>query len=149
MTGPPGVDAGILQGARNAADINVLAERLEEVKTRLGQLGTVLEGVQGRVSDQAVILQSVDGLAETVDELIKRFHAIFPPDNPSTGFYSPVQTPRFWLLEGEEKAKAVARLRAWVEQVYQPAFGHVARSLPGCWEHHPFCVTVLDVASEL
>src|SRR5258708_11053109 len=136
MTGPAGLDAAILQGGRNAADINVLAERLEEVKTRLGQLGTVLEGVQGRVSDQAVILQSADGLAETVDELIRRFNAIFPPDDPSTGFYSPVQTPRFWLLDGEEKAMAVARLRAWVEQVYQPVFAHAAQRLPGCWEHH-------------
>src|SRR5260370_30697408 len=149
MTGPAGVDAAIVQGARNAADINVLAERLEEVKTRLGQLGTVLDGVQGRVSDQAVILQSADGLAETVDELIRRFNAMFPPGDPSTGFYTPIQTPRFWRLDGEEKASAVARLRAWVEQVYQPVFGHVARSLPGCWEQHPFCLTVLDVASEL
>src|SRR5258708_6373819 len=149
MTGPAGVDAAILQGARNAADINVLAERLDEVKTRLSQLGTVLEGFQGRVSDQAVLLQSADGLAETVDELIRRFNAIFPSDDPSTGFYTPVQTPRFWLLEGEEKASAVARLRAWVEQVYQPVFGHVAQSLPDCWEQHPFCLTVLDVASEL
>src|SRR5258708_35038644 len=149
MTGPAGVDAAILQGTRNAADIQALAERLDEVKSKLGRLGTVLDGVQGRVSDQAVILQSADGLAETVDELIRRFNAIFPPDDPNTGFYSPVQTPRFWLLDGEGKAQAVARLRAWVEQVYQPAFGHVARSLPGCWEHHPFCLTVLDVASEL
>src|SRR5258708_2699903 len=131
MTGPAGVDAAILQGARNAADINVLAERLEEVKTRLGQLGTVLEGVQGRVSDQAVILQSADGLAETVDELIRRFNAMFPPGDPSTGFYTPIQTPRFWLLDGEEKAQAVARLRAWVGQVDQPVFGHVAQRLPG------------------
>src|SRR5260221_14610849 len=101
MTAPAGVDAAILQGARNAADINVLAQRLEEVKTRLGQLGTVLEGVQGRVSDQAVILQSADGLAETVDELIRRFNAIFPPDDPSTRVYRPVQTPRFWLPPGQ------------------------------------------------
>jgi hypothetical protein len=149
MTGPAGLDAVILQAARNAADIQALAERLEEVKTKLSQLGTVLDGVQGRVSDQAVILQSADGLAETVDELIRRFNAIFPPDDPSTGFYTPIQTPRFWLLEGEERDKAIARLRAWVEQVYQPVFGHVASTLPECWEQHPFCLTVLDVASEL
>src|SRR5258708_13050826 len=95
MTGPAGLDAAIVQGARNAADINVLAERLEEVKTRLGQLGTVLEGVQGRVSDQAVILQSADGLAETVDQLIRRFNAIFPPSHPSPRLSTPLPTPRF------------------------------------------------------
>src|SRR5258708_19483949 len=125
MTGPAGVDAAILQGTRNAADIQALAERLDEVKSRLGQLGTVLDGVQGRVSDQAVILQSVDGLAETVDELIRRFNAIFPPDDPNTGFYSPVQTPRFWLLEGEEKAKAIASLPPCVDQAYPPEFAHL------------------------
>src|SRR5260370_12460784 len=111
MAGAAGVDGAILEGARNAGDINVLAERLEEVKTRLGQLGTVLEGVQGRVSDQAVILQSVDGLAETVDELIRRFNAMFPPGDPSTGLYTPIQTPRFCLPEGEEQTPAAPKHR--------------------------------------
>src|SRR5260221_13224546 len=119
MTGPGGVGAAILQGTRNAADIPALAERLDEVKSKLGRLGTVLEGVQGRVSDQAVILQSADGLAETVDELIRRFNAIFPPDDPCTGFYSPVQTPRFWLFDGGERARPGARLSAWVDHVHQ------------------------------
>jgi hypothetical protein len=149
MTEPTGLDAAILQGSRNAADINVLAERVTEVRTKLSDLGTALEGVHGRISDQAVILQSVDGLAETVDQLIQRFNAIFPPDDPATGFYTPIQTPRFWLLEGEDRARAIARLRAWVEQVYRPAFGHISKGLPECWEKHPFCLTVLDVASEL
>lgn len=137
------------QDARNAADIAILADRLEGVRGRLAGLGTVLEGVRGTISDQAVILQSVDGLADTVDELINRFNAIFPPDDPNARFYSPIPTPRFWLLEGDDRAKAVGRLRAWVEQVYTPTFGHVSRALPECWERHPFCLTVLDVASEL
>src|SRR5260221_14118825 len=120
MTGPAGLDAAILQGARNAADINVLAERLEEIKTQLGRLGTVLDGVQGRVSDQAVILQAADGLAETVDKLIGRFNAIFPPDDPSTGFYSPVQTPRLWLIASKDETCAGTSLGAGKGEAYQP-----------------------------
>src|SRR5262249_34722889 len=45
--------------------------------------------------------------------------------------------------------QAVGRLRSWVRDVYLPTFGHLAQRLPACWEQHTFCLTVLDVASEL
>jgi hypothetical protein len=44
---------------------------------------------------------------------------------------------------------AVLRLRAWVEQVCQPGYGHLAATLPPCWEHHPLCLYTLDWLSEL
>src|SRR5258708_8901037 len=136
MAGAIGLEAAMLEGARKGADGNVLAERLDDVGSKLGELGTALDGVTGRISDQAVILQSLDGLAETVDELIKRFNAIFPPDDPSTGFYSPIPTPRFWLPHGEDRAKTIATPRASREQACKPEFRHLPTSRPHCRAPH-------------
>ena len=117
---------------------------------QLDDLGTAVEGIQGTIADQAEVLRSVDGLNETVDELVHRFSGLFPDDGDADGkFYSPIPTPRFWQLEGDEREQAIDRLRSWVRAVYLPAFGHLARTLPACWEEHTFCLTVLDVASEL
>ena len=41
------------------------------------------------------------------------------------------------------------RLRAWVEQIYLPGYGHLAAALPPCWEHHLLCLYTLDWLSEL
>ena len=59
------------------------------------------------------------------------------------------QTPRWWLLDGDEREKAVARLRAWVEQVYRPSYGHLATALGPCWEQHPLCLFGLYWLMEL
>jgi len=42
----------------------------------------------------------------------------------------------------------VARLRAWVDQVYRPGYGHLA-ALGPCWPAHDLCLYVLDIASSL
>ena len=69
--------------------------------------------------------------------------------NADSAFYTPIPAPRFWQLHGQDRDQAAGRLRSWVRDVYQPAFGHLAARLPACWEQHTFCLTVLDVASEL
>jgi len=150
MTGPAGLEAALRQGAHNAERIARLDAALGSLSAKLGELGTAVNGIQGAIVGQAEVLRSVDGLKETVDELLQRCSALFPGDGDLEGrFYSPVPTPRFWQLKGEEREQAVDRLRSWVRNVYLPAFGHLARTLPACWEQHTFCLTVLDVASEL
>ena len=39
----------------------------------------------------------------------------------------------------------IARLRAWVEQVYRPGYGHLAATLGPCWEAHDLCLYGLDI----
>lgn len=68
------------------------------------------------------------------------------PDHAS---YTPIPAPRWWLLAGEKRAEAVARLAAWVDQVYRPSYGHLAALLPECWAEHNLCVFVLDWLCEL
>ncbi len=149
MTEPAGLDAAIRQGTQNAERIAGLNAALDGLSRKLRELGMAVDGIQGTIADQAEVLRSVDGLKETVDELLQRVSALFPDDDAGGKFYSPIPTPRFWLLKGEEREQAIDRLRSWVRDVYLPTFGHLARTLPACWEQHTFCLTVLDAASEL
>jgi hypothetical protein len=43
----------------------------------------------------------------------------------------------------------IARLRAWVEQVYRPGYGHLAATLAPCWSSHDLCLYALDILSDL
>jgi hypothetical protein len=150
VTEPTGLDAALAQGTRNAGRIAGLDAAVAGLAAKLADLGTAVQAVQGTITDQAEVLRSVDGLKETVDELAHRFNALFPDGEDAEGaFYSPIPTPRFWQLSGEDRQQAIGRLRSWVRDVYRPTFGHLAAKLPACWEQHTFCLTVLDVASEL
>jgi hypothetical protein len=149
MTEPTGLDAALQQGTQNAERIAGLDAALASLSAKLGELGTTVEAVQGTITDQAEVLGSVDGLKDTVDELLHRFNALFPDGDTDGAFYTPIPTPRFWQLHGTDREQPIGRLRSWVRDVYLPTFGHLAAKLPPCWEQHTFCLTVLDVASEL
>ena len=71
----------------------------------------------------------------------------FDRDDPDA--YHPEPAPEWWNLPADRRAEPTARLRAWVEQVYQPGYGHLAAALAGCWEQHPLCLYTLDWLSEL
>lgn len=63
--------------------------------------------------------------------------------------YQPEPVPQWWKLEGAERDKALNRLRAWVEQVYRPGYGHLAATLAPCWDQHLLCLYGLDWLMEL
>jgi hypothetical protein len=65
------------------------------------------------------------------------------------GGYTPVPASRWWRLEGRERAVAVARLRAWVETVFQPGYGHLAGQVGPCWDQHDLCLYQLAWLSEI
>jgi hypothetical protein len=143
MTGPQP------QEVRNAADIAVLSDQLTGIRARIDELALQVDGIAGTIEGQRDVLRSVENLKETVDQLVRRWNALFPPEDPDARFYSPIATPRFWTLTGRGRELAIERLRAWVDAVYKSQFGFLARKLPACWEQHDFCLVVLDVASEL
>ena len=68
-----------------------------------------------------------------------RIPAVTSPTRPRAGGSSARMT-------GSEP---VARLRAWVEQVYRPGYGHLAAALGPCWPAHDLCLYALDIASGL
>jgi hypothetical protein len=63
--------------------------------------------------------------------------------------YRPEPVPAWWKLAATERQEPIARLAAWVEQVYRPGYGHLAASLGTCWPTHDLCLYGLDILSEL
>ena len=55
------------------------------------------------------------------------------PSRSRTRRYHPGPAPTWWKLPADSRHEPVARLRAWVEQVYRPGYGHLAASLGPCW----------------
>jgi len=136
--------------AREAAHYENLADRLRDIASQLtgvteqtGEIGTTL-------ARHHAILASLDGLDAQVASLAAHLTDLADSEEETdAGRYQPVPPPRWWQLTGPERETAVDRLRAWVEQVYQPGYGQLAAALPPCWEHHPACLYALDWLSEL
>jgi hypothetical protein len=57
--------------------------------------------------------------------------------------------PAWWKLTTDDRQEPVTRLRAWVEQVYRPGYGHLAAGLGPCWPAHDLCLYGLDILAEL
>jgi hypothetical protein len=72
-----------------------------------------------------------------------------PPDTAGPDGYHPGPVPQWWTLPADRRAEPIARLRAWVEQVYRPGYGHLAVTLGACWEAHDLCLYGLDIAASL
>jgi len=71
------------------------------------------------------------------------------PDRDDPDAYQPGPAPCWWQLTPEGRHEPVARLRAWVDQVYRPGYGHLAAALGPCWAAHDLCLYALDIASGL
>ena len=71
------------------------------------------------------------------------------PAGDDPGGYQPDPAPCWWQLSPDDRQQPVARLRAWVDQVYRPGYGHLAAALGPCWPAHDLCLYALDIASGL
>ena len=72
-----------------------------------------------------------------------------PPADADPDRYRPSPPPAWWKLAAADRQEPIARLRAWVEQVYQPGYGHLAATLAPCWTSHDLCLYGLDIMSGL
>jgi hypothetical protein len=108
---------------------------LAEVMARLGEH-----------ADRLDLLAAAAAARETkVAELWDLVQSLLP-ENGGAG--APVPTPRWHVLEGRERAAAVARLASWVKAVYLPVYGHLAGGLGDCWPEHPLALVIIDHLSE-
>jgi hypothetical protein len=71
------------------------------------------------------------------------------PTGPDGDGYHPEPAPAWWKLAADDRQEPIVRLRAWVEQVYRPGYGHLAAALGPCWPAHDLCLYGLDIAAEL
>jgi len=153
MPEPDALPAALLQLSDHAARLRELDQRetdhAAEAADRIAALTELANGMKHTLDDQEEILAALKDLDARVLSMSAR-----SSDNASDGDdiergYQPAPAPRFWKLDGPAREQAIARLRAWVEHVYQPGYGHLAASLGGCWEQHPLCLYALDWLSEL
>jgi|HubBroStandDraft_6_1064221.scaffolds.fasta_scaffold175772_2 hypothetical protein len=121
------------------------AEELTRLDTLQADHHAAVLGRLAELSDQAAALgRALAEHAAALTRLTAPSQAGPDPDG-----YSPEPGPAWWKLTVAERPEPIARLRAWVEQVYRPGYGHLAVTLGPCWPSHDLCLYGLDIASEL
>jgi hypothetical protein len=149
---PEGLTAVLLHLAGITEKLAELDQRhagdAREVKERIAALASTVSELKGTTASHAQTLAVLDGLDRQVAELAADVAGHIPTDGDRSA-YQPSAAPRFWKLDGPARDQAIDKLRAWVEQVYRPGYGHLAASLGECWEQHPLCLYILDWLSEL
>jgi hypothetical protein len=91
----------------------------------------------------------ITGIGDTLGEhatALAKF-AEPPPADADQDRYHPSPPPTWWKLAAAERQEPIARLHAWVEQVYRPGYGHLAATLAPCWTSHDLCLYGLDIMS--
>ena len=136
---------------REASHFSEIASRLAELARQLSETNDRADTAHATSARQAAILDSLDGLDEQVAGLAAQLTSVAAArdDGRDDGASQPARAPRWWKLHGDEREEALACLRAWVEQVYRPGYGHIAAALGPCWEQHPLCLYGLDWLMEL
>ncbi len=139
-----------------AAEPDALAAALLTLAGHAGRLSE-LDARQHAAADQIAALTGLaSGMKATLDDQAEILAALAAPDGSGGDDgdggqpeYRPGPAPRFWRMAGPDRDQAVARLRAWVDQVYRPGYGQLAAALGPCWDQHPLCLYTLDWLSEL
>ena len=124
--------------AREVGHFATLSERLTELTDLIAGLGRALE-------DDGTVLTRFEALDRQVADLATQL----TPDGADPGGYHPDPPPTWWKLSAAERQEPVARLQAWVEQIYRPGYGHLAATIAPCWPSHDLCLYGLDIMSGL
>ena len=116
--------------------ITAALQQLADHHDQLTQLTELITGIGDTLREHAAVLAK---LAET-----PRADADIDASR-----YRPSPAPAWWKLAAADRQEPIARLRAWVEQVYRPGYGHLAATLAPCWSSHDLCLYGLDILSDL
>src|SRR5215471_3525801 len=149
------LNAALLQLAAHGERLAMLEDReaahFAAISDRLAEITTLAEGLGDTLKDQAAVLARLQGVDEVVAALAARLHKLAPGagSDGDGQAYQPTPVARWWKLTGQARDDAVARLRGWVEQIFQPGYGQLAAGLGACWEQHSLCLYSLDIAAEL
>jgi hypothetical protein len=119
------------------------AEQLTRLEARQDEHHAAVSGRLAELTEQAAALGRVVG-----EHAAALTHLAAPSQTDPAG-YCPGPAPAWWKLAAADRSEPVARLRAWVEQVYRPGYGYLAAGLGPCWPDHDLCLYGLDVAAEL
>jgi hypothetical protein len=136
---------------REASHRGEITNRLDELAQQLADAVERVDAVHDLATRQAALLETLDGLDHQVATLTTRLTQMTAAARREEDGedYQPAPAPRWWKLDGTERDQALIRLRAWVEQIYRPGYGHLANTLGPCWDQHPMCLYGLDWLMEL
>ena len=155
MTGEPdGLTAVLLQLAALTQKLAELDQRqtgdARDLTQRITTVASLVDQLKDTTASHAQVLAGLDGLDRQVAGLAAQAATDGPADGDGNApGYQPSAAPKFWKLEGPAREEAITKLRAWVEQVYRPGYGHLAATLGPCWEAHDLCLYGLDILAQL
>jgi hypothetical protein len=148
-----GMTAVLLQLAGLTQQLSALDERqtgdARDLANRIAAVAALVHQLQGTTASHTQALAALDVLDRQVAALAATAASHSPVGDGEQPGYQPAAAPKFWRPDGPARDAAIGKLRAWVEQVYRPGYGHLAASLGDCWEQHPLCLYTLDWLSEL
>jgi hypothetical protein len=120
------------------------AAHFAAVGEQLTQLADLITTTGRTLADDTAALARLEALDRQVAELADRLAGKDGKDRRQPG-----PPPAWWTLTPAERKPAIAGLRAWVDQVYRPGYGHLAATLGPCWPAHDLCLYGLDILSQL
>jgi hypothetical protein len=118
------------------------ANHFTALSSRLAELTDLINGIGHSLEDDTTVLARFEALDRQVTDLAAQLA-------PDPGGYHPDPAPAWWKLATAERREPIARLHAWVEQVYRPGYGHLADPIGPCWPSHDLCLYGLDILSGL
>jgi hypothetical protein len=150
MTEPDALTAVLLQLSDLTGQLSGLDHReaadIRDLTGKITGLAAQASSIKAAAADQAETLSAIKDLDQRLDDLAAQ---IADRSDDADDVYQPSPSRRWWKLQGEAREASIANLRAWVEQVYLPGYGHLAAGLGECWDQHPLCLYALDWLSEL
>ncbi|MGH3190121.1 MAG: hypothetical protein ACRDPY_22900 [Streptosporangiaceae bacterium] len=131
-----------------ADPITAIADQLAAHAEQLARQAGHHAAVSGQLAE---LTGQAAAIGRTVEEHAAALALLTAPSqtDPDSGGYHPQPAPAWWKLAAADRQDPIARLRAWVEQVYRPGYGHLAAALGPCWESHDLCLYGLDILAEL
>jgi hypothetical protein len=112
---------------------------------RLAELTDLITGIGRTLERDGAVLARFEALDRQVTDLAAQLAT--PTADPDG--HHPDPAPAWWKLPAAERQEPITQLRAWVEQVYRPGYGHLAAALGPCWPSHDLCLYGLDILSQL
>jgi hypothetical protein len=113
---------------------------------QLTQLAGLITTMGHTLTDDTAALAGLETLDGQVTGLAAQ---LADQDADDQDRYRPSLSPAWWTLTLADRQQPIAELRAWVEQVYRPGYGHLAATLAPCWQAHDLCLYAIDIASQL
>jgi len=146
MTSNDPITAALQELAEHHEQLTQLDERetahFTTLSDRLTELTDLITGIGHTLEDDGTVLARFEALDRQVTDLAAQLA-------PDPGSYHPDPPPPWWRLPDTERHEPIARLHAWVEQVYRPGYGHLAATIAPCWPDHDLCLYGLDILSGL